>query len=565
VNLVAHSPISVPIDLNPLPPVVRITTDADSPDVKLDEQTVAGAAPEFTADRVSNGKHTLILTSKQGQATVQFDLAPATLPVMDGPVQTKNINAVVLSQFGSRAWLYSNDPLPVAIDNGAPLTATPQGIELPSLTAGAHTLSIGAGDSQRNVEFTSGPAPSLVAFVEQKAAPETGGVLVLAGQDGATVSINGKALRHPIKNGQLHVGNLQPGDYTVRVTKDGFESPGDQKVAVKKGEEARLQFQLRPAVRMATLRLQGATAGAEVRIDDNPAGTVQPDGSYTVSLMPGQHTVSLRNGRAQSRPLQRQFVAGQTVQFSAGDLALQAAQGTLRLHISPAGAHVTIRGESEHESAAKAVNQDSLTLAEGTYVVSAAAPDYNPSSKTVTVSAGSPATVEFALTAKAKKAPAPVTGMSHWDDSAGWTQDGEWQVHKGGNFLGFQSEQINGRVEFSALIEKGKKLDWFVSFTDERNFVLFRLDKKNLVAEQFVDGKSHEVAKTPVNFNHEQPVAVRIDVSAGTVNTSIRQGTAWTPTTPVSDASAAFNKGRFGLHIPGKDEVGINGFAYYPK
>jgi hypothetical protein len=155
--------------------------------------------------------------------------------------------------------------------------------------------------------------------------------------------------------------------------------------------------------------------------------------------------------------------------------------------------------------------------------------------------------------------------MSHWDDSAGWTQDGEWQVHKGGNFLGFQSEQINGRVEFSALIEKGKKLDWFVSFTDERNFVLFRLDKKNLVAEQFVDGKSHEVAKTPVNFNHEQPVAVRIDVSAGTVNTSIRQGTAWTPTTPVSDASAAFNKGRFGLHIPGKDEVGINGFAYYPK
>ncbi len=565
VNLVAHSPISVPIDLNPLPPVVRITTDADSPDVKLDEQTVAGAAPEFTADRVSNGKHTLILTSKQGQATVQFDLAPATLPVMDGPVQTKNINAVVLSQFGSRAWLYSNDPLPVAIDNGAPLTATPEGIELPSLTAGNHTLSIGTGDAQRNVEFTSGRAPSLVAFVEQKAAPETGGVLVLAGQDGATVAINGKPLRHPTKNGLLHVSNLQPGDYTVHVTKDGYESPADQKVTVKKGEEARLQFQLRPAVRMATLRMQGATPGAEVRIDDNPAGTVQPDGSYTVSLMPGQHTVSLRNGRGQSRPLQRQFVAGQTVQFSAGELALQAAQGTLRLHISPVGAHVTIRGESEHESAARTVSQESMTLAEGTYVVSATAPDYNPSSKTVTVSAGSPVTVEFALTAKAKKAPAAVTGLSHWDDSGGWTQDGEWQVHKGGNFIGFQSEQINGRVEFNALLEKGKRLEWFVSLTDERNFVLFRLDKKNLVAEQYANGKSYELAKTPVNFNHEQPVAVRIDVSAGTVNTSIRQGAAWTNTTPVSDAGAAFNKGRFGLHIPGKDEVGINSFAYYPR
>ena len=253
------------------------------------------------------------------------------------------------------------------------------------------------------------------------------------------------------------------------------------------------------------------------------------------------------------------------MQFSAGELALQAVQGVLRVHVSPAHAHVTIRAEAEHEGAARAVTQESLTLAEGTYVVSATAPDYNSSARTVTIGAGVQATVEIALTAKAKKAPAAVTGMGRWDDARGWTQEGEWEIQKGGNFLSFQSEEVNGRIEFGALLRKGKRLEWFVARTDDRNYILFRLDKKNLVAEQFVNGRGREVAKTQVSFDHDQPVAVRIEVSAGTVTTMIRQGTAWTTMSPVSDASGRFNNGRFGLHIPGRDEVGINSFAYYPR
>jgi serine/threonine-protein kinase len=565
VNLAAHSPLSVQIDLIPLPPSLRVITDAENAEVKLDGQGVGGTAPEFAADGVAIGRHKFTLTSPDGQATAEFEVASGRLPVMDGPVQTKNVNAVLLSQFGARAWLYSSEPLPVAVDKGAALTATPSGIELPPLPPGSHSLTIGEGTTQRNLSFTSGPAPALIAFVERKAAPETGSVLVLTGEDGVSVFVNGKQQRRPTKNGQLRIGNLKPGDYAIRAVKDGFESPAEEKVAVKKGEDARVQFELKPAARMATLRLQGAMAGAQVFIDENAAGAVQADGSFAAAVTPGTHSVALRNGRAQSHTIERQFAGGQTVQFGAGELALQAAPGVLRVHVTPANARVTIRAEADREAAARPVTQESLTLPEGTYVVSATAPEYSPSARTVTISAGAQETVEIALAARPKKAPAAVTGMSRWDDAKGWSEEGEWQIHKGGNFLGFQSEEINGRVEFNALLRKGKRLEWFVARTDDRNYILFRLDKKNLVAEKFVNGSSREVAKTQVSFTRDQPIAVRIEVSATTVTTMIRQGGGWTTMSPVSDSSGSFNKGRFGLHIPGKDEVGINSFAYYPR
>ena len=565
VNLAAHSPLSVQITLVPLPTGLRITTDTDNPEVKLDEQPVQGAAPEFVADSLNGGHHVLALTSRQGQATVQFEAGPASLPVIDGPVQAKDINAVVLAEFGSHVRLYSSEPLQVSVDNGASLAATPSGIDLPALGAGSHLLSIGEGASQRNVGFASSSAPGLIAFIEQKAAPETGGVLVTAGVDGATVVVNGKPYRRLTKNGQVRIGNLKPGNYDIKVTKDGFDSPAGQTVAVKKGEDIRLQFQLKPAVRMATIHLQGAPAGAQVLIDENQAGAVQADGTFTASVSPGAHAVVLRNGRAQSRAVQKQFAAGQTVQLSGAELALQTPQGILRVRVTPAGAHVTIRGEAEHESAARALGQESIALPEGTYVVTATAADYNSATRTVTVGPNAPVTAEITLTAKVKK-PVAVTGMGRWDDAAGWTQQGAWQVHKGGNFLSFQSDEINGRVEFNALLQKGKRLEWFVGRQGDRNYLLFRLDKKNLVVEQMADGKNREIAKTPVSFDHDQPVAVRIDVSPGAVSTSFRQGSnGWTSTSPVTDSTGNFDKGRFGLHIGGRDEVGINSFTYYPK
>ena len=108
-NLVAGAPVSpqaLQIPLTPLPPSLRVTTDAENAEVKIDDQPMTGTAPEFTADQLAAGKHKLSLGSRQGTATFDFELAPATLPATGAPAQAKSLNAVVVSEFGSRSRLY---------------------------------------------------------------------------------------------------------------------------------------------------------------------------------------------------------------------------------------------------------------------------------------------------------------------------------------------------------------------------------------------------------------------------------------------------------------------------
>jgi hypothetical protein len=138
-------------------------------------------------------------------------------------------------------------------------------------------------------------------------------------------------------------------------------------------------------------------------------------------------------------------------------------------------------------------------------------------------------------------------------------------VHKGGNFVTFQPDQINGRIEFNAPLQKGKRLQWFVGLSDARNYTLFKLEKKDLIAERVVNGKSHEVSKTPHTFDKDQPIAIRIEVNGGAVTTMARQGGAWTALGTVSEPDADFSRGRFGFFIPGHDEFAVNSFGYYPK
>ncbi len=567
IDLAPNSPFTLQVPLVPISPSVRVSTDTPSPLVKLDDAQVEGVPPDFTSDHVAPGRHVLTVASSQGEAAVAFEMAPGQAPVMSGPVTAKDLNAVVVNQLGDKAWLYTSEPLRITIDNGLPIAATPSGLQLPPLAQGNHELTLDDGVSQRKLAFTTGASPALIAFIQQKAAAETGGILVVAGEDNVNISVNGKPVRRQTKKGQLHIGSLKPGDYSVSVAKDGFANVPAQKVTVKNGEEARAEFHLTALPRFATLRVQGAPADTQILIDGNATGAVATDGSFTGPVSPGTHTVQLRNGRAISHPLQRPFIAGQTVQLSPAEAAMQVPQGSVRFHITPAGAHITLRPENERDGAPRTVtSQDPIALPEGSWIVSVTAPDHNPGSKTIAVSADTPVTVELALTPHPKKpATSEITGFSHWEDPSGWTPDGQWMVHKGGNFVAFQPDEIKGRVEFNILLNKGKRLQWFVGRSDPRNYALFKLEKKDFIAERVTDGRTREISKTQHGFDKDQPIAVRIEVSGGTITTMARQGGGWVTLGTVTEPSADFSHGRFGFYVPGKDEFAVNSFGYYPK
>ena len=67
-----------------------------------------------------------------------------------------------------------------------------------------------------------------------------GTLLVVAGQDDAKVFLNGQLQRQRTQAGQLLLPNLELKDYVVQVSKSGFQDPPQQKIRIRKGEQASL-------------------------------------------------------------------------------------------------------------------------------------------------------------------------------------------------------------------------------------------------------------------------------------------------------------------------------------
>jgi hypothetical protein len=124
--------------------------------------------------------------------------------------------------------VYSNDSaVKVSLDGQAPLDVPQDGLDLPSISAGAHELAVTRGSDQYKLDIDAGTAPTLSAFLES--GRNLGTLVVVAGQDQARVFLNGKLQRQITKAGQLRIPNLEPRDYVVRVSKSGFQELPEQK------------------------------------------------------------------------------------------------------------------------------------------------------------------------------------------------------------------------------------------------------------------------------------------------------------------------------------------------
>src|SRR6202011_4643726 len=143
--------------------------------------------------------------------------------------------------------------------------------------------------------------------------------------------------------GQLRLPNLELKDYVVQVSKSGFQDPPQQKIRIRKGEQARLIFSLQPQPRLASLTIQGGAPETTVLIDQTLVGAIQPDGTLSVSTVnPGDHTVELRKERFKPRQFKKHFFAGGTISLAGADAALEALPGELKITFTPADASVVI-------------------------------------------------------------------------------------------------------------------------------------------------------------------------------------------------------------------------------
>ena len=384
-----------------------------------------------------------------------------------------------------------------------------------------------------------------------------GTLLVVAGQDGASVSLNGKPEPQLTRSGQLRVANLDVKDYVVQVSKGGFQDPAPQKIRIRKGELVQLVFSLQPQPRpaapgLASLTIQGGDPGTTVLVDQAAVGTVQSDGTLSVSnVNPGDHTIELRKERFKPRQFKKHFVAGEAISLAAADAAMEAAPAELKITFTPADAKVAIVKGDVLKMVSSGVP---LNVEAGNYTLTARTADRFTRTSTLEVVGGQSKAFDLSL--------AP-NGMSRWDDPGGWKPEKDSFVRKGGEFVLYGVAPASGTFSFSAMLTKGHLLQWVVNYTDAKNYILIQVDDNYFYRAVFRNGQKADEIRVTDKSEDKGPRTVRIRVSATEIVHQIQHGKSWSVVDRWTQPGANLSQGKFGFYIPGSDQIAVSGFAHY--
>ncbi len=475
--------------------------------------------------------------------------------------------AVLVASFGKQARVVTNaGPWKLAVNGQPQSDAGPVATDLTGFQLGANEIVVGQGPDQRNMSETFGAAPMLTAFL--KTDVNAGTLIVSTGQDDVRVFLNDKEYRRRTQRGQLRVQIL--GKVTVRVAKSGFQDQPAQTVEVKKGAELRLQFDLKEQPQFSSLQIRGAAAGTEVLIDQKSAGTVGPNGTFSLgAIEPGDHTIELRREQHLPKRLQRSFLAGQAVVLAGADAVLAAANGTIRVTRSPASSIVMYRRGDETES--HEVRGDQIELPPGSYILSASAPGFGDASIRIQLAAGDNRIFDFVLAPERPVAPPPVArGMADFEDAQSWKKDGDSWVHKGGGFVPYKLPP-KGVITFTVELLKGGglfragQIRWCFQYLDSKNYLLYEMDRKNFWAGVIQKGERLERVKAPHNLGNQKVFTIQIEVTSDRLVQKVRVGDGWKVLDTFDDAGRDFTQGKFGFLIQGNDEIAVSDFQFLPK
>ncbi|MGA7695687.1 MAG: hypothetical protein WCA76_11705 [Candidatus Sulfotelmatobacter sp.] len=393
-----------------------------------------------------------------------------------------------------------------------------------------------------------------------------GTLLVVAGQDDARVFVDGKLQGQVTRSGQLRLPNLELKDHVVQVSKSGFQDPPPQKVRIRRGEQAKLVFNLQPQnlqpqnlqaqPRLASLTIQGGAPGTTVLVDQTLVGTIQPDGTLSVSTVnPGDHTVELRKEGFKLRQFKKQFAAGGTITLAAADAALEAAPesspGELKITFAPADATVAIAKGGLLKMVSSGVP---LNLAAGTYTLTARTAEKFTRTSTLEVIGGQTKTLDLSL--------AP-SGMSKWDDPGSWKHEGDAFTRKGGDFVLYGVVPASGTFVFSAMLTKGHLLQWVLNYSDSKNYLLFQMDDNNFYRTVIRNGEKTDEIIVPDKGDKKSFRTLQIRVSPTELVHQIKHGDHWTVVDRWTQPRTNLSLGKFGFYIPGNDQVALSSFAHY--
>ena len=558
------------LTLSPLPPRATIFTDLANGTVTLDDspagQIEAGGA---TIPNLSPGKHVLSVKSGDSTVSIPIEISPGGAPTLTGPIDTKSLRCFVVAGYGAGARVYGSDIGSHVTLDGKPMgDLVAAGVPLEGLAPGSHELALDTQTSQHDkIVFESQPSPTL--YVSLGGSQNLGVLTVETNQDQAQLYIDGQKYNRDTTRGKLVV-YLPPKKYSLVVQKDGYAPSAAQTVEIKRGAESKVSFIL--SMPKAILAIHHAPPGTDVLVDNIRVGSAHPDGEFEVGgIDPGRHTVTLRHDTFKPLQSDQIFLSGKTVELQ-GPLEAIITTGTLRFEISPAGldAHVHIQRDGEDQG--RDVSGSSVTVPEGHYTVTASAPQYVTTTTSIQVNAGATAVVTLPLRhVEAPKAPptapaVPTFGLEDWlSKTGGWSQQGDMIVRRsgGGDYVLAPLDISQGTVRFTVVSLKGKHVEWVVAFRDAKNFLFYELDDKNLTRYEVRNGSKSGQIKVPHGLDRKKPMGISLAITPQSVVTSVSRGQfvdldKW-------DVVGETVHGRFGFHITGSDEIGLEDFHAKPN
>lgn len=480
-------------------PTLRLYTDLIPGTVSIDNgEPTELKDGELILDKLQPGKHSVNVAGRSGNAAFSFEVGDKSAPQVVGPPTASNAMTVLVSEQDGKGRVITNGDSVLSIDGKLAGEVGPDGLALDDLGQTDHELQVGQNRDKQRFVWTYTPAPVLTVYV--KSDPNAGTVVVMAGQDGVSVSIEGKAYRRMTAQGQIRIP-LKVGEYTIAVHKDGFIDPPPQTVEVKKAEETAVQFSLEPAPQIAALQIKGAAPGTQVFIDKQLTGLVGTDGAAKIpNIKAGDHSVELRHDQAVPKKMERTFEAGNTLVLTGSDVQLE-----------------------------KATNEQTATL-------------------------------EAPVTQPAPATPAPAASATPSGVNERVQRGGGFVPYHTTRTAGRYSFQAQGHI---GGFLKHSKLQWYAAYENSDNYVLFTLDGKHAVVRQIRNGKSTEVSRTSFSADSSEWVQVDLIVKPDSVSARVKgaDGT-WSDLGTVDSYGRDFTQGKVGFYVPGSDEIAVANFHF---
>ena len=371
---------------------------------------------------VAAGDHRLEFFQGAGRGVVEFNIAPGVQPTVKTVAAAQGMFITAVAVLGKTAKLFGARKGGL----GQELLDVPAtGLDLTGLTEQPQAVRVSDGAETRSYDITSSPAPTLSIFV---ADPGRVDLFILSNEEGATVQINGRQTG-VIQKGQ-RLEQLAPGIYKVRVSKVGFGELPERAVTLAKGRASRETFELKAA--MATLRIVGGAARAQVSIDGRVIGEIKPGEPFVANAEPGRRKVSVKAEHHQTIERDLELKVGAESVLAWRELVVGV--GYVQLS-APAGANLAISYTSAG-AAPKPAAPGTLALPIGEYTFKAIVPGAGEQTRSANVRLGQTESISFAPQRAASGADAankpgggaagpatpatPSLFSQEWKDDDGW-------------------------------------------------------------------------------------------------------------------------------------------------